>query len=151
MELHKRRFTAIKRCISASSDRVNTLKAEYESDSTSSTLPGAIRKQQVQVSWFLFIFVFQYITKNGMSWHSAYWMPSLLVYTLAGSSPNYFVAFRQINHSYISQLSVCAVLFQLRQFTSELFEEEIIQNSALKVLYERCRDHFNSSAFDKFK
>uniref|UniRef100_A0A0X3PXJ0 Protein MIX23 n=1 Tax=Schistocephalus solidus TaxID=70667 RepID=A0A0X3PXJ0_SCHSO len=40
---------------------------------------------------------------------------------------------------------------QLRQFQSELLDEEIIQNSALKVLYERCRDHYNNPAFDRFK
>ncbi|VDD82840.1 unnamed protein product [Mesocestoides corti] len=87
MDLHKRRFNAIKRCISVSTDRVKDLKQQLEKDSGSTSLSTAIRKEQLQ----------------------------------------------------------------LRQFNSELLEEEIIQNSALKVLYERCRDHFNSTAFEKFK
>ncbi|KAH9277804.1 Galactokinase [Echinococcus granulosus] len=86
-ELHKRRFTAIKRCIDVSTNRVNDLKQRYEKDPTSTILPAAIRKEQLQ----------------------------------------------------------------LRQFKSETLEEEIIQNAALKVLYERCRDHFSSPMFEKFK
>ncbi|KAL5106569.1 Coiled-coil domain-containing protein 58 [Taenia crassiceps] len=86
-ELHKRRFTAIKRCVDVSTNRLNGLKQRYEKDPNSATLPALIRKEQLQ----------------------------------------------------------------LRQFKSEILEEEIIQNSALKVLYERCRDHFNSAVFEKFK
>ncbi|VUZ46567.1 unnamed protein product [Hymenolepis diminuta] len=87
VDLHKRRFTAIRRCIDISTNRAGELKNQFEKDSSSTTLPVIIRKEQLK----------------------------------------------------------------LRQFKSELLEEEIIQNSALKVLYERCRDHFSHPMFEKFK
>ncbi|CAH8536474.1 unnamed protein product [Schistosoma turkestanicum] len=39
----------------------------------------------------------------------------------------------------------------LRQFQTELLNEEVIQTSALKVIYERCREHFRHPVFDQFK
>nr|CAH8862517.1 unnamed protein product [Trichobilharzia regenti] len=39
----------------------------------------------------------------------------------------------------------------LRQFQSELLEEEVIQTAALKVIYERCREHLRHPIFEKFK
>ncbi|VDO07100.1 unnamed protein product [Rodentolepis nana] len=87
VDLHKRRFQAIRRCIDVSNARIIDLKKQYEEDSSSMTLPVLIRKEQLQ----------------------------------------------------------------FRQFKSELLEEEIIRNSALRVLYERCRDHFSHPMFDKFK
>ncbi|TNN15366.1 Coiled-coil domain-containing protein isoform 2 [Schistosoma japonicum] len=39
----------------------------------------------------------------------------------------------------------------LRQFQTELLEEKVIQTSAMKVIYERCREHFRHPIFDKFK
>ncbi len=49
MDLYKRRFAAIKRCIASSTGRVQALKTEHEKDSSSASLPGAIRKKQHQV------------------------------------------------------------------------------------------------------
>ncbi|KAG5454863.1 Coiled-coil domain-containing protein 58 [Clonorchis sinensis] len=39
----------------------------------------------------------------------------------------------------------------LRQFQTELSEEEVIQTSAMKVIYERCRSHYHHPAFERFK
>ncbi|CAH8617146.1 unnamed protein product [Schistosoma rodhaini] len=39
----------------------------------------------------------------------------------------------------------------LRQFQTELLNEEVIQTSAFKVIYERCREHFRHPVFDKFR
>ncbi|KAF8571326.1 hypothetical protein P879_05123 [Paragonimus westermani] len=39
----------------------------------------------------------------------------------------------------------------LRQFQTELLEEEVIQTSATKVIYERCRNHYNHPLFDRFR
>ncbi|CAH8569394.1 unnamed protein product [Heterobilharzia americana] len=39
----------------------------------------------------------------------------------------------------------------LRQFQTQLLEEEVIQTSALKVIYDHCREHFRHPVFDKFK
>lgn len=42
-------------------------------------------------------------------------------------------------------------ILQLRQFQTELLNEEVIQTSAFKVIYERCREHFRHPVFDKFR
>ncbi|KAK4468077.1 hypothetical protein MN116_008250 [Schistosoma mekongi] len=46
---------------------------------------------------------------------------------------------------------IYVLYFQLRQFQTELLEEKVIQTSAMKVIYERCREHFRHPIFDKFK